>query len=89
MSEERDTHFAGFAKLVAQEILDEMRERRTINDEDAMEMIIAQRAYDLFVHDRMNTGTSDLQHAASDLEAQEMVHGIPDLTQWPDSYTNE
>ncbi len=90
---ERDTHFQGFAKLLYPELKHWFRElfaanldrdtRRAENVENLIKLILAQRAYDLFVHDRMNTGTSDLQHAASTLEAEEMVKGIPDLTAWP------
>ncbi len=91
----RNTHFAGFARLEYPELKPLFRElfaanldrdtRRVENVENLIKLTITRRAYDLFVHDRMHTGTSDLQHAASTLEAEEMVKGIPDLTTWPEN----
>jgi hypothetical protein len=93
MESERDTHFAGFAKLLTQELWEQgyLRGKPHVFEEiirPYIETLIARRVYDLLVYDRMNTGTSDLQHAASSLEAAEMVNGIPDLTAWPKEQTH-
>lgn len=81
---ERNTHFQGFAKLLLREMFGNASDITVYTwDEEGrvrLELIIAQRIYDLFIHDRLNTGTSDLQHAASYVEAEELVNGIPDIT---------
>lgn len=75
---ERDTHFINAATLAANEI----REKHGDIPPSAHEAIVsvfARYIYDLFVHDRMNTPSVFLEHAASKLEAEEMVNGISDL----------
>ena len=85
---ERDTKFAGFAKLLQQEIWDtecsivpmlisnptgQVAKELT----DAVQTLITQRAYDLVEHTIEYSGQID------DLLLADAVSTIPDLTQWP------
>ncbi len=83
---ERDTHFAGFAKLVGEDIASNMGiifdvaykpEEEYI---DAICQIIARRAYDLAFHTLMNTSPAWLDV----LDPSEWVGRIPDMTAWPE-----
>ena len=80
-TQDRDTHFLGFAKLLKEDI----QEAFAGEWQPDIQLLFAQRAYDLLVHDRLNTATVDLQHAASYSEAEELVNGVPDLAEWPKS----
>ena len=93
---ERDTHFAGFAKLLWHEV------RKTSFDspgfseyqqlEKYLQLLIAQRAYDLvyFLLDKApyHSGSFDTGYGTSD-EIRETIEHLPDLTQWPESPTAE
>lgn len=78
MSENRDTQFRGFAELVMRELL------ASYGYNEAGD-IIARRAYDLVCHcfEQMNPIAPQ---ACSTTE--EMLEGIPDLTEWPKENTN-
>ena len=88
MDQTRDTHFAGFAKLLTQELVEQymivMQPRALEGARPYIEKLIAQRAYDLAWHviDALkpsiytNTFTPDNQ--------DEVFKGIPDLSTWPE-----
>src|SRR6266699_4010486 len=69
--QERDTHFAGFAKL--------MWEEASNTPMNEIEQLIARRAYDLVVH-ALNTCSLEAFEIMVN-GAQE----VPDLTEWPKS----
>jgi|SRR6266567_6006141 len=74
---ERDTHFAGFAQLLAQEIveIDDLFIETTSPDITAeIAQHIARRAYDLMIH--------TLYHSRYDREVPSV--SIPDMTAWPE-----
>ena len=91
----RDTQFAGFAKL----LWDELVEQRGYVDVDAYwddgidpinyRQIIARRAYDLVKHTMIELscqGALDFRDPDFDkyeYRAGEMVEIIPDMTEWP------
>ena len=84
---ERNTHFAGFAKALWQELLAVDEGHIDISDynridEEMMEQyraIIARRAYDLVQHTILNIGPADLDM----LTTEECVQRVPDLTELP------
>lgn len=71
---ERDTHFLGFAKLLADEL--KVTGGYPISE---VKQLIARRAYDLVAHTIENTEHIDLDR----LSTEEHVPRIPDLTAWP------
>jgi len=84
----RDTQFAGFAKLLWEELL-ELRGRGYIDVANDMmdeewnaeyRQIIARRAYDLVGHALENIDPNDLDRLSPD----ERVLKMPDLTEWPE-----
>lgn len=83
MTNERDTHFAGFAKLLWHEV------RKTSFDspgfshyqqlEEHLQLLFAQRAYDLARHiiwEAMGGTPNAIRIIVAD---------VPDLTAWPDT----
>ncbi len=85
MSNERDTHFAGFANLLDEEIeaaLENIAEFSFVPDaiSDDIKHIIAQRAYDLAYH----FVESAYEHRGTFRgEINASVQMLPDLTEWP------
>jgi hypothetical protein len=83
----RDTQFKGFAEKVLGEMLHASKTYSGLIDsesgawQEAMQQIIARHAYDLVCHcfEQMNPIAPQ---ACSTTE--EMLEGIPDLTEWPD-----
>lgn len=82
----RDTQFAGFAKLLWEEMQDrsadnEFEDKRRVGPEYTayMQLVIAQRAYDLVMHAIARIDPADLDR----LSTAETVARIPDLTAWP------
>ena len=76
---ERDTHFASFAKLVAEELPDPPVDDSylglpTAEWKETIQKIIARRAYDLMIH--------TLYHSRYDREVPSV--SIPDMTAWPE-----
>jgi len=69
--QERDTHFAGFAKLLWEEA-----SNTPMNE---IEQLIARRAYDLVVH-ALNTCSLEAFEIMGN-----GVQEVPDLTEWPRS----
>ena len=88
MSEIRDTHFLGFARLLISE-LDKIKALRMDIVLDEIEPLIAQRAYDLAVHLLENIHEWDIEDyrgesgtfSTNDLAS--IFKSIPDLTAWP------
>lgn len=83
-STERDTHFAGFAQVLLQEMFEG---RSYIDfskfDEDVCEqyqLLFARRAYDLVHHAMWNIASIDLERLSMD----ECTHKIPDLSALPE-----
>jgi hypothetical protein len=92
----RDTQFAGFAKLLLKELLDDIlddygfiggRENYADLNHDLSicEGIIARRAYDLACHAVGHVS----EWNAAEMEvgfktAQDIVSDIPDMIEWPD-----
>jgi hypothetical protein len=83
---DRDTHFAGFAKLLWEEIGNCLDERHVYLDtvmnwdetEAALQVVIAQGAYDLacqVVGETMGGSESTIEN---------FVAGVPDMTEWPE-----
>jgi len=80
---ERDTHFQGFAKLLLEDlgydISQLMDETADSGDyEGHMRLIIAQRAYDFLVSSHYHTAM-----LATWEESKERVALVPDMTEWP------
>ena len=73
-SSSRDTHFTGFAKLLA----DELRVTGGYPISE-VKQLIARRAYDLAYHTLFNASLRDLDS----LTTEECVINIPDLTELP------
>src|SRR6266568_6001932 len=88
---ERDTHFAGFSKIVWNEI------GPMVNDSglgenakqliaERIQRILAQRAYDLmyFLLDKAeyHSGSFDIGWGTPD-EIHETISHLPDMTEWP------
>ncbi len=80
---ERDTHFAGFARLLIRELGREAikpgQDWANLQGAHQLERIIARRAYDLAVHVLAN----DWAYPT------EAIYTIPDLTEWPESPNSE
>lgn len=75
---ERDTHFAGFARLLIEEVY--ANGPQTI---DVFERIIAQRAYDLVRH-----ALEQASHGEHAFDAEIVFHRqVTDLAQWPEPPT--
>ena len=66
----RDNQFAGFAKMLWQELYHEIDWQQD-SGENA-EQIIAQRAYDL------------VMHAVSETTGAKSIDHVPDMRQWPE-----
>ena len=81
---ERDTHFAGFAKLLMDDLLDaEVEHYHDDNKEDFVATLIAQRAYDL-VYSAIEFLRYSPYYRPMQLSSTETwVHVIPDLTARP------
>src|SRR5260221_7211800 len=91
---ERDNHFAGFAKLLNDELLEDeanraLRGRVVPYDEihqaialarEERERFIARRAYDLVLISIKEASANDLEYVS----AQEKMQYIPDMTAWPE-----
>ncbi len=76
MSEQnpRDTHFVGFAKLLADEL--KVTGGYPISE---VKQLIARRAYDLVAHTLLN-----VSHYSMDaLSSEEQIQEIPDMTELP------
>ena len=95
MSEIRDTHFQGFAKLLWDEISHNLRfldfgfspEQQASIDNHIRE-VIAQRAYDLAFHllqdgDPIDLDTSGNYGKPDDEDVHRRIANLPDLTAWP------
>lgn len=79
MKSERDTHFAGFAKLLMDDLIDAQVEHYHDNNrEDFVTTLIAQRAYDL-VHHALEYDSAEMV----DWPLEQVMKSIPDLTEWP------
>ncbi len=88
---DRDTQFAGFAKLLWREMLDL---KGYIDESDSWiygdnespeyELLLAQRAYDLAVHVLEHADTEEFWGGYVQSRPS-AVRDIPDLTQWPES----
>ena len=74
----RDTQFAGFAKMLWQELYHEIDWQQ--DSGEGVEQIIARRAYDLVSHTLLNTGPMMLDCYSH----EEQVAAIPDMTTWPE-----
>src|SRR5258707_1718091 len=92
---DRDTHFSGFAKLLLEDLGDDigqlMDETADSGDyEGHMRLIIAQRAYDLvfFLIDEAPTDYSSFNagYGTPD-EIHECIEHLPDLDTWPEPPT--
>ena len=91
MTNERETHFQGYAKLLWDEIRDCLREHHVYLDtighwdeaQQAMHVLIAECAYDLAWHvmDALKPSIY-LSTFAPDTQ-DEIFKSIPDLTAWP------
>src|SRR5258706_2157947 len=91
MANERDEHFAGFAKLLWLEINECGKFNIDVEAPDADEIVtrlIAQRAYDLLFHllDKApyHSGSFDTGWGSPE-EIRETIEHLPDLTAWPDT----
>ena len=81
-SNPRDTQFTGFADLLLKEMLNQ-REGRWIDfneDDKEYAVIVAQRAYDLVEHAILSMSPIAFQS----YEYDEIIHSIPDMTEWPE-----
>jgi hypothetical protein len=77
MNNERDTHFAGFARLVIEEVY--ANGPQTI---DVYEQIIAQRAYDLVKYACVDINNEQMLQGVR-LHPNAMLRAVADLTEWP------
>lgn len=79
----RDTQFAGFAKLLMQELIQADTGNIHTGDDGALsrtwEALIARRAYDLVTHTVLSLGPANLDV----LTADECVQRVPDLAELP------
>ena len=88
MSEnERDHHFAGFARLLWKELIPLIPDQLQIDEEnEECRERIAQRAYDFIYHlienARYFSGSFDAGYGTPP-EIAEAISYLPDLTQWP------
>ena len=87
MSNERDTHFQGFAELLHTELQDIMASGYPIDVTfRKQQQLIAQRAYDLvyFLLDKApyHSGSFDTGYGTPE-EIAETIEHLPDLTEWP------
>ena len=85
----RDTQFAGFAKLVVEDLrLHGGFPMRPVNRSEVrplIERIIARRAYDLAYHVMSETTVGmAAENEGGELSRQENIDAIPDLTHWPE-----
>lgn len=88
---ERDTKFRdGFAKLLRQEIFDKLdwldTSRQMASMDDAIDTLIAQRAYDLEQSGCIDINNAQMQQGVR-LHPHAMLRAVQDLTQWPESPT--
>ena len=91
---DRDTQFQYFAKLLYVDIYQRIEHdygpmhHLIPKVQEAVELIIAQRAYDLVFH-AFKDSPGEIEMAQwggpTDEEVHTAVAGIPDLMQWPDS----
>lgn len=92
---ERDTHFLGFAKLLYQDICDELGDYFVISEDlnerqkQAFLTLIAPRAYDLLWHALTNISTVGLEHANLRIDIDQVIDEVPDLTAWPEQDKDE
>jgi len=95
MSNNRDEQFKGFSKLLLKELLGnaldeygfivEREHYPDLNhDLNICEDIIAKRAYDLANHIAMHACKLTLDGVAFYYGKNDAVHGIPDMTEWPE-----
>jgi hypothetical protein len=85
MSEPRDTQFAGFAKLVVDELLANSCVEVIDSAADLWEQVITRRAYDLVRHTIVSIHPRALQL----LDDNEILRTVPDMPEWawPDAPT--
>jgi hypothetical protein len=83
---ERDTHFAGFARLLRQDIFAKLNfldfgfsDQQQATIDRGVDKMIAQRVYDLVMHTLLHVEHIDLDR----LTDEEHAKKIPDLTEWP------
>lgn len=86
---ERNTHFAGFAQAVRREEQNKacgigLHDWTPTLAEKTGRDVVARRVYDLVVHILMHAPTSSLQHCCSRLEAESCIADIPDLPKLPE-----
>ncbi len=85
MANERDTHFAGFARLVAQELYEngllDLNHAAVYDAPGMVVEIIAQRAYDLAIHS-FESVPDEKQSEYGD--PPDCVKHVPDINQWSD-----
>jgi len=82
----RDTQFAGFARLLKSSIdIAEMCPSTSFGEVDRrIELLIAQRAYDLVAHTLRQTMQGvELLFIDDESWIKERVVAIPDMTEWP------
>ena len=76
----RDTQFAGFAELLADEL------RGWELSRPGVKQIIARRAYDLVCHSVSQiTGQMGDEMEAGTMKPQDCAEYVPDLTEWPEA----
>jgi len=96
MSNERDTHFQGFAEshyLELSDLFAHMYACQITGDYSgadharyAIKQLLAQRAYDLAIYCFVSV-PDEKQSEYGD--PPDCVKHVPDIDQWPDPYTNE
>src|SRR6266705_1828736 len=86
MSTERDNHFQNFAKLLWEELIEKGYTWENYDPDnnlyrDSVVELIAQRAYDLSVHNFMHVGPAEQAEYGDPCDC---VSHVPDLTTWDD-----
>src|SRR5438876_4446321 len=88
-TDERDTHFAGFAMLLLEDMFD-IWHRSSIDftrfDQPeclAVQQVIARRAYDLMYHACWMINNAQFKSGGVRLHPNAMMRAIEDLTAWP------
>lgn len=79
-TDERDTKFLGFAKLLAQDLFSAGFDEHGYRSPEATHKLIAQRAYDLLDH---ASCYALMNPALLDMTFEDMVREIPDISAWP------
>ena len=88
---ERDTHFAGFAKLLLQELMakyDHLPPGQW-GPAEKDELIITRRAYDLMHHACWMINNAQFKSGGVRLHPNAMMRAIEDLTEWPNDSAPE